>query len=240
MWSSGTQSYIYNIHIQQREDRDNVVQWYPINSPPRITNLFFSWYTTIQQTHRRRIKTEQQAKGVTSVQGKNLFNYLPRQLFFLQDDFEEQDIFFLFFQIILVQFILLFKIVLGKTASANRNSLNSSPQTAATTFAFFFYLYRSSMNKPHVGWGGQQTIFVPSGMNRTNDIFTNVFKHYLNFFSQMGNFNCFRSLMDLCYFSKYLLFANICLTSISVNIDLIYLKIDLLNLFLLFRKVYLP
>ena len=46
--------------------------------------------------------------------------------------------------------------------------------------------------------------------------------------------------MDLCYFSKYLLFANICLTSISVNIDLIYLKIDLLNLFLLFRKVYLP
>ena len=67
--------------------------------------------------------------------GQNLFNSLPRQLFFVQEDFEEQDEFIPFFQIILVHFILLFKIVLGKTASAARNLINSSPQTEATTFA---------------------------------------------------------------------------------------------------------
>ena len=34
------------------------------------------------------------------------------------------------------EFILFFKIVLGKIASAARNLINSSPQTKATTFAF--------------------------------------------------------------------------------------------------------
>ena len=38
------------------------------------------------------------------------------------------------------KFILFFKIVLGKTASAARNWINSFPQTEETTFAFFLYL----------------------------------------------------------------------------------------------------
>ena len=44
-----------------------------------------------------------------------------------QDDSKEKN-----------EFILYFKIVLGKTASAARNGINSAPQTAATTFAFSF------------------------------------------------------------------------------------------------------
>ena len=42
-----------------------------------------------------------------------------------QDDLKEKD-----------KFILFFKIVLGKIASAARNLIHSSPQTEATTFAF--------------------------------------------------------------------------------------------------------
>ena len=42
-----------------------------------------------------------------------------------QDDMKEKD-----------EFILFFKIVLGKTSSAARNWLNSFPQTEATTVAF--------------------------------------------------------------------------------------------------------
>ena len=49
-------------------------------------------------------------------------NYIQKELH--QDDFKEKDV-----------FILIFKIVLGKTASATRNLINSSPQTEETTFA---------------------------------------------------------------------------------------------------------
>ena len=42
-----------------------------------------------------------------------------------QDDLKERD-----------EFILFFKIVLGKIACAARNCINSAPQTAATTFSF--------------------------------------------------------------------------------------------------------
>ena len=55
---------------------------------------------------------------------------------FASDNFEEYDE-FVFFQIILVPFILLFKIVLGKTASAARNRIQFFRQTEATTFAFY-------------------------------------------------------------------------------------------------------
>ena len=44
-----------------------------------------------------------------------------------QDDLKERD-----------EFILFFKIVLGKTATAARNLINYSPQTEATTFAFSY------------------------------------------------------------------------------------------------------
>ena len=58
--------------------------------------------------HRRRIKTEEKAKRSSLLfGGTNLLNSLLRQLK-AQDDFEEQDEFIFFFQIILVQFILLF------------------------------------------------------------------------------------------------------------------------------------
>ena len=63
--------------------------------------------------------------------GKNLSNSLARLL-----RFWTIGIIHPFLQIILVQFILLFKIVPGKTASMAKNWLNSSSQTEATTFAF--------------------------------------------------------------------------------------------------------
>ena len=84
--------------------------------------------------------------------GKRIYPIPCRASFFTQDDFEEQDELILFFQIILVQFILLFKIILGKTASAARNLVNSSPQREATTFTFhsvlsFFYGCRPQIHK---------------------------------------------------------------------------------------------
>ena len=53
------------------------------------------------------------------------------------------SLFILFFQIILKQFILLFKIVLGKTASLARNWINSFPQNKSDGRCLFFCLYRS-------------------------------------------------------------------------------------------------
>ena len=58
--------------------------------------------------HRRRINTEAKAKNVAAVWGQNFFNSLLRKLFYTRR-FEAKDEFILFFQIILVQFILLFK-----------------------------------------------------------------------------------------------------------------------------------
>ena len=64
-----------------------------------------------------------------------LLNSLPRQIFCTRTILRGgMDSFFL--QIILVQFILLFKSVPRKTACVTRNWINSSPQIEATTFAF--------------------------------------------------------------------------------------------------------
>ena len=75
---------------------------------------------------RRRIKTEEKAKVVAPVRGEAFIQFLaalailPRMI--LKNKMKSS-----FFQIIMLQFILLFKIVLGKTASAARNLINSSP-----------------------------------------------------------------------------------------------------------------
>ena len=67
--------------------------------------------------------------------GKNLFNSLPRWLFctgrfefkeqLQQDDLKEK-----------YEFILFFKIILGKIASAARNLINSSPKQKRRPFPF--------------------------------------------------------------------------------------------------------
>ena len=90
--------------------------------------------------HRRRIKTEEKAKVVASVWGKNLFNCCHASYFAYddlnyrvymwnkghKDDLKAKD-----------EFILFFKIVIGKTASAARNWIHPTPpHTAATTFPF--------------------------------------------------------------------------------------------------------
>ena len=61
--------------------------------------------------HRRRIETEEKAKVVASVWGEDFIQFLAAASRFALDDFEEYHEFILFFQIILVQFIQLFKIV---------------------------------------------------------------------------------------------------------------------------------
>ena len=56
------------------------------------------------------------------------------------EDFEEYDEFILFFQIILMQIILFFKIVPGKTASSARNWKNSFPPPPPFSSVFILLL----------------------------------------------------------------------------------------------------
>ena len=91
------------------------------------------------------INAEEKAKVVAAVWGTEIIQFLAVLATWHQDDFEEQDDPFL--QIILAQFMLFFKSSLCKTASAERNLLNSVPQTAAMTFAFFFCIYPTSIVK---------------------------------------------------------------------------------------------
>ena len=64
----------------------------------------------------KKIKDRGKDKGRCFCLGERIYSIPCRARYFAQDDFEEKDEFILFFQIILVQFILfniLFKIVLG-------------------------------------------------------------------------------------------------------------------------------
>ena len=62
---------------------------------------------------RRRIKTEEKAKVVAAVWGDKFIQFLAAQAF-MPRTILKKDEFILFFQIILVQFILLLKIVKAK------------------------------------------------------------------------------------------------------------------------------
>ena len=114
-------------------------------------SLHGKWYS-----HRRRIKTKEKAKVVASVWGEEFIKFLAAPAFLhwtiwiigCQDDLKEKD-----------EIILLFKIVIGKTASATKKLINSShPQTEATTFAFFC-LYPSSMGTDNCSlWAHPNTV----------------------------------------------------------------------------------
>ena len=92
--------------------------------------------------HRRRIKTEEKANVVASVCWEE-FIHFHVALAILHGTILNNKKNSFFFQINLVQFILLIKFFLGKTASAARNLINSSPQTEVTTFAFSSFFYSS-------------------------------------------------------------------------------------------------
>ena len=70
---------------------------------------------------KKKDKNRRKGKGRRLCLGNRIYKIPCRASDLLQDDFEEMDEFILFFQIILVQFILFFKIVPGKTARAARN-----------------------------------------------------------------------------------------------------------------------
>ena len=100
--------------------------------------------------HRRRINTEAKAKNVAAVWGQNFFNSLLRKLFYTRR-FEAKDEFILFFQIILVQFILLFKSsqctsILGGWQFGGR-SLYCSEASIPPSFHFFY----ASISSNHLG-----------------------------------------------------------------------------------------
>ena len=73
-------------------------------------------------------KFRRTGKGRRCCLGGRIYSIPCCASYFAKDDFEEKDEFILFFQIILVQFILLFKIVLGKTASVARNLIILPPK----------------------------------------------------------------------------------------------------------------
>ena len=90
----------------------------------KILNLcsFCSDYTErIPSNHRRRIKTEEKAKVVASVWGKEFIQFLAVLAFFHQDDFKKGEFNF-FLHIILVQFspFLLIILVQNIVASTTR------------------------------------------------------------------------------------------------------------------------
>ena len=88
-----------------------------------------------ERRHRRRIKDRRQGTGRRYCLGEEFIKFLAAlavlhwtiwlQDYLHQDDLKEKD-----------KFILFFKIILGKIASAARNLIHSSPLTEATTFAF--------------------------------------------------------------------------------------------------------
>ena len=98
----------------------------------------------VKLTHTRRIKTEEKAKVVSSVWGRqNLFNSSSHYCScFAWDDFEWKDELHQDGMEEKDEFILLSKIVPDKIPSAARNWIKySPPQTEATTFTFSSVLF---------------------------------------------------------------------------------------------------
>ena len=95
---------------------------------------------------RRRIYTEEKAKVVAAVWGSELIQLLAAQAILHQYDLKNRmnsyfssfhpDAIYPFLYIIRVQLILFFISSWCKIASAERNLINSAPQTAARNFAF--------------------------------------------------------------------------------------------------------
>ena len=95
---------------------------------------------------RRRIYTEEKAKVVAAVWGTELIQLLAAQAILHQYDLKNRmnsyfssfhpDAIYPFLYIIRVQLILFFISSWCKIASAERNLINSAPQTAARNFAF--------------------------------------------------------------------------------------------------------
>ena len=74
-------------------------------------------------------------RSVGGVHRRRIYLIPCRANCFVLDDFEEKDEFILLFQIVLVQFNLLFRIVLCKAVSAAKSGMNSFPPTEVTSFA---------------------------------------------------------------------------------------------------------
>ena len=95
---------------------------------------------------RRQIYTEEKAKVVAAVWGTELIQLLAAQAILHQYDLKNRmnsyfssfhpDAIYPFLYIIRVQLILFFISSWCKIASAERNLINSAPQTAARNFAF--------------------------------------------------------------------------------------------------------
>ena len=97
--------------------------------------------------HGRMIKTEEKAKVVAAVWGRNIFNSLPHYLFCLWQ-FWRLGWFhpFLSNHPGAIHILYVVQIAQYKTASEARNWINSSPQTETTTVAFIsVFIYPSSI-----------------------------------------------------------------------------------------------
>ena len=124
-----------------------------------VARLFRTLRLWLPSDHRRRIKTEERAKVVVAVWGAEFIEFFAALAILHLGNFTKKKIIEYFLYIILVQFILFFKLFFCKIASPARNWINSVPQTAATTFAlsFFFILllcFRQGRKQLLVQFGG--------------------------------------------------------------------------------------
>ena len=124
-----------------------------------VARLFRTLRLWLPSDHRRRIKTEERAKVVVAVWGAEFIEFFAALAILHLGNFTKKKIIEYFLYIILVQFILFFKLSYCKIASPARNWINSVPQTAAPTFAlsFFFILllcFRQGQKQLLVQFGG--------------------------------------------------------------------------------------
>ena len=109
------------------------------NIYPHFPLPFFVQFLCAGLYHKRSIDTEEKAKVVGAVWGRNLFNSLPHLLFCVRKILKNR-MNSPFLQITLVWFSLFFQSSYCKTASSTRNGKNSVTQTAARTFTSLFIL----------------------------------------------------------------------------------------------------
>ena len=95
----------------------------------------------VWKSHRRRINTEEKAKVIVAVLGGKIIKFLDA-LAILKNRMSSS---YCFKSSCCSSFY--FWIIQCNSASAARSLVNSAPQTEATTFAMFFCLYPSSMEK---------------------------------------------------------------------------------------------